>query len=68
MAEIINLRRVRKRLARDAAASEAAAARAKHGQTSAERQAAAHQADATCRTLDNARLAPPLCRDRKPAE
>lgn len=68
MAEIINLRRVRKRLARDAAASEAAAARAKHGQTSAELVATEHQAKAVRRTLDNARLTPALSRDREPPE
>ena len=58
MAEIVNLRRVRKRLARETAAQDAAAARTLHGRTLNERQAGL---DARCtlgRVLDQARLEP----------
>ena len=56
MAEIINLRRVRKRAVRDAASQDAAAARAKHGQTREQRVAVSTDKNATRRTLDNAKL------------
>lgn len=56
MAEIINLRRTRKRLAREAASQDAAAARIKHGQTREQRSAAVAEKDATQRTLDGAKL------------
>ena len=67
MAEIINLRRVRKRAERDVASLEAAAARAKHGQTRGQREAASAAKDATRRTLDHALLVPSL-RDGEPSE
>ncbi len=67
MAEIINLRRVRKRAERHAASLEAAAARAKHGQTREQREAASRAKDAVERTLDQARLMP-LLRDSEPPE
>ena len=63
MAEIVNLRRVRKRLVREQAAEEAAAARAKHGRTLAERAQPARDQATLTRTLDGARLEP-LERDR----
>ncbi|HEY0205754.1 MAG TPA: DUF4169 family protein [Acetobacteraceae bacterium] len=56
MAEVINLRRVRKRAERDAASLEAAAARARHGQTSTQREAASKAKDVLRRALDQARL------------
>lgn len=59
MAEIINLRRVRKRRARDDAAAEAQAARAVHGRTKAERLAQAQSQALRDRRLDNARLSDP---------
>ncbi|MGI4941131.1 MAG: DUF4169 family protein [Janthinobacterium lividum] len=67
MAEIINLRRVRKRAERDAASLEAAAARAKHGQTRGQRKAASAARNTTSRTLDQARLTP-SSRDGEPPE
>ena len=67
MAEIINLRRVRKRAEREAASLEAAAARAKHGQTRGQREGASAANDAVRRTLDHARLTPSL-RDGEPSE
>ncbi len=56
MAEIINLRRVRKRLARDAAAQDAATARTWHSRNSVERQSGPNARMALDRTLDQARL------------
>ena len=56
MAEIVNLRRVKKRLARDAAAEEAAENRARHGQTRAQRDKVALRHRAQARTLDGAAL------------
>ncbi|MGI4952565.1 MAG: DUF4169 family protein [Janthinobacterium lividum] len=67
MAEVINLRRVRKRAEREAASLEAAAARAKHGQTRGQRDAASAARDTLRRTLDHARLTP-SCGDGKPSE
>lgn len=58
MAEIINLRRVRKRLVRDAAAQDAAAARTRHGRTLAERQSGLDAHVALNLTLDQAKLDP----------
>ena len=58
MAEIINLRRIRKRLARDAEGQAAAAARAKHSQTRTQKVTAQADADAYRRTLDGARISP----------
>ena len=59
MAEIVNLNRVRKRLARAAAADTAAANRIRHGRTRAERTRAGEEAERRARTLDGALLAPP---------
>lgn len=59
MAEIINLRRARKRRARDDAAAEAQAVRAVHGRTKAERLAQAQGQALRDRQLDNARLSDP---------
>ena len=67
MAELINLRRIRKRLARDADAQAAAASRAKHGQTRHERGVAKAEADSASRTLDGARITP-LSRDGEDPE
>ena len=67
MAEIINLRRVRKRAAREATSQDAAAARAKHGQTRWQRDAVSTDKDAARRILDNAKLTP-LARDGEPPE
>ncbi len=57
MAEIINLRRVKKQRARTAAGQEAAENRVRHGQTRAERDASAQQREAASRKLDGAALA-----------
>lgn len=67
MAEIINLRRVRKRRARDDAETEAQAARAAHGRTKAERLAQARTHALRDRQLDNAKLPDPA-RDGEPLE
>ena len=56
MAEIINLRQVRKAKARDAAQAQAAANRARHGTGKGERLRARQEAQRTERTLDGARL------------
>ena len=56
MAEIVNLRRVRKRLARDADAAAAAESRARHGQTVAEKAVPKQEAAGRNRKLDGARL------------
>jgi ribosomal protein S2 len=56
MSEIINLRQVRKRLARAAREDSAAANRAKHGRTKAERTAAEAEAARLNKTLDGAKL------------
>ena len=58
MAEIVNLRRVKKRLARDAAANDAAAARTLHGRTMAERGASTDARSMLDRALDRAKLEP----------
>ena len=55
MAEIINLRQVRKTRQRDAAARTAAENRAKFGQPKAERQRTAAEAERQARQLDGAR-------------
>lgn len=67
MAEVINLRRVRKRLARDAAAQDASAARTLHGRTQAERQSGREARATLGRNLDQAKL-DPLARDGEPLE
>ena len=59
MAEIINLRRARKRRAREEADAAAEAARAVHGRTKAERQAQGQERALRERQLDNARLPDP---------
>jgi hypothetical protein len=56
MGDIVNLKRVRKAQARDAAASLAEANRAKHGQTKAERQLSKAEALHLARTLDGAKI------------
>ncbi len=56
MGEIVNLRRERKRRARDGEAALAAAARLLHGRSKAERDAAAREADRASLVLDGARL------------
>jgi hypothetical protein len=58
MAEIVNLRRVKKSRARADAAAEAAANRAKHGRTREERDAQAQRAARQDRVLDGLRLEP----------
>ncbi len=57
MAEIVNLRRARKRLVREAASKDAAEARSRHGQTRAERAGAAAREAEHRRVLDGAKLA-----------
>lgn len=59
MAEIINLRRERKRRVRDEAGTAAETARAVHGRTKAERQAQEQERALRERQLDNARLPDP---------
>ncbi len=59
MGEIVNLRRERKRRARDRAATEAAASRARHGRDRAAREAQARQDDHLRGVVDGARLDPP---------
>ncbi len=56
MAEIVNLRRVRKARDRAAAATAAEANRAKFGRTKAEREADAVEQARVRRTLDGAKL------------
>lgn len=56
MAEIVNLRRVKKRLAREAASRDAAAARARHGRTTGERAAEVLINQTRETALDGARL------------
>lgn len=58
MAEIVNLRRIKKRLARAAAAQDAAAARTLHGRTPTERQSGLDARFALGRILDQAKLDP----------
>ena len=59
MAEIINLRRAKKHLARREAATEAEQARARHGRTKAQREAYARAVRDTERALDGARIVEP---------
>ncbi|MCJ2182638.1 DUF4169 family protein [Novosphingobium sp. 1949] len=56
MAEIVNLRLARKARARADAGAKAEAARARHGQTKAERQITQAERARRERTLDGARL------------
>ncbi|MCZ8310884.1 MAG: DUF4169 family protein [Magnetospirillum sp.] len=56
MGEIVNLKRVRKLQARDAAAAEAEANRAKHGRTKEQRLQAEAEAAQIARTLDGAKI------------
>ncbi len=58
-AELVNLRRVRRQVARVGAAQAASEARALHGRTRAERVAAEATAIKAERTLDQARLDQP---------
>ncbi len=55
MAEIINLRQARKRAARTGKAAEAAANRARHGQSKAERAGAEAERNVVRKALDGAR-------------
>ncbi len=55
MAEIVNLRAVRKTKARGAAETKAAANRAAFGRTKAEKDAAAREAERQARALDGAK-------------
>ncbi len=59
MAEIVNLRLVRKRKARDAAADAAAEARAKHGRTKAEKTLARARSEKAGRDVEAHRLTGP---------
>jgi ribosomal protein S2 len=56
MGDIVNLKRVRKSQARDAAAAAAEANRAKHGRTKTEKLQAKAEAAQLARTLDGAKL------------
>lgn len=56
MAEIVNLRRVRRSRDRAAAEAQAAANRARHGRTRGERKADTTEAAHRDRTLDGAKL------------
>ncbi|MDE2574860.1 MAG: DUF4169 family protein [Rhodospirillales bacterium] len=56
MAEIVNLRRVRRQLARAEAAKEAAGNRARHGRTASERAARDAEESAARATLDGRKL------------
>ncbi len=58
MAEIVNLNRTRKRLAREAASAAADVNRVRHGRTRAERERTREEADRLVRTLDGASLRP----------
>ena len=58
MAEIVNLNRARKAKARDEAQATAAANRAAHGRTKAEKQAAKAEAARRARELDGAKREP----------
>lgn len=64
MAELVNLRRVRRARDRAAAEAEAAANRARHGRTRGERTAETTEAVHRDRTLDGAKLT----RDSEPGE
>ena len=59
MADVINLRTVRKAKARAAAAAEGDRNRIAHGRTKGEKQAAKRKADALRKKLDGARLEEP---------
>ena len=59
MAEIINLRRAKKQIARRGAATEAEQARARHGRTKAQREADERAVRDTERALDGARIVEP---------
>lgn len=58
MAEIVNLRRLKKARARDEAATLAASNRARHGRTRAEREATEAETRRTDKALDGALLTP----------
>ncbi len=58
MAEIVNLRRVKKQRARDAAAQAAAENRARHGRTAAAKQAERLEQARARRALDGTRKDP----------
>ena len=67
MGEIVNLRLLRKRRDRDEAAAQAAANRAAHGRSKAERAAQAKRQALAERRLDGAAL-PPSARDGEAGE
>jgi len=67
MAEIVNLRRVKRQRARDLASQDAAAARARHGRTRAEREVEAWAGRMRDAALDGARLEG-SAGDREPSE
>ncbi len=56
MGEVVNLRRARKAAARTANEAQAAANRAAHGRTRAERAATTAETERSARLLDGARL------------
>ncbi len=56
MGEIVNLRRVKKQLARDEAAQAADANRARHGRTKAEKRTQTLEAERALRQVDQAKL------------
>ena len=56
MSEIVNLRRVKKQRARDAAALAADASRAKHGRTKAEKRSQTLDLERARRQVDQAKL------------
>ncbi len=58
MSEIVNLRQARKRAARAAAETEAAANRAQHGRSKAERAVTAAERESVRKILDGAQRAP----------
>ena len=64
MAEIVNLRRVKKALAREQAAAQTAENRARHGRTKAESCATKAETNRHARALDQAKLQ----RDGEPGE
>ncbi|GAB6853814.1 DUF4169 family protein [Asaia astilbis] len=65
MAEIVNLRRVRKRLAREKDAQSAAENRVLHGRTKGERLRMDFEATRQTRDLDNARMKPDLNKESR---
>ena len=56
MGEVVNLRLARKAAGRKAQEADAAANRARHGRTKAEREATTAEAERTARLLDGAKI------------